>query len=396
MIKNKLMQRFQKVPQFLFFLLPATFFLPVGIVHTVLFLFLISLLVSGQYGLKWNLVKENPMFWPIVAMTILTTAMAFWQGEWSSDFLSAYGHYQIYLLLLCAITLGQGEWQNRAMKALYFAGLLGATLLYLNKISLLPDIKLFKSYLIYNGNKSILIGILLGLIAGYQLYELCQANRFRTQWWEWLRWVYLVIALLFLAKTRTGVLIFMLLSFWVVIKHIKWSARNVWIMALSVILLGGVGLSSSVLKERVLQTVNGVKEFKGNTEQGEVRLHLYHDTIAIAKEKMILGQGIGNWIKEFNVRERGRDIAVHTTPHNDYLLYWTELGLIGVFFLLWIFITQIKIAWRLGGDKGVFLGMVSLAMIITCAFNAGLRDALFGVPFMLLLSIPLAGVKKDF
>jgi O-antigen ligase len=336
------------------------------------------------------------MFLPVMAMTIWTTAMALWRGEWSSAFWSAYGHYQIYLLLLCAITLGQGEWQARAIKALYFAGLLAATLLYLNQFSLLPEIKLFKSYLIYNGNKSILIGILLGLIAGYQLYELCNITRFRDQWWVWLGWAYLVMALLFLAKTRTGILIFMLLSFWVVIKHIKWSAHNILIMVLSGILLIGVGLSSSALKERVVQTVNGVKEFKGDTEQGDARLHLFQGTIAIVKEKPIFGHGIGRWIKEFNLRERGRDIASHTTPHNDYLLYWAELGLMGVFFLLWIFIAQIKIALRLGGDKGVFLGMVSLAMIITCLFNAGLRDALFGVPFMLLLSIPLAGVKKGF
>jgi O-antigen ligase len=39
--------------------------------------------------------------------------------------------------------------------------------------------------------------------------------------------------------------------------------------------------------------------------------------------------------------------------------------------------------------------MLGATMMLTGLFNAALRDALFGMAFMILLAIPLAGVQKQ-
>lgn len=83
------------------------------------------------------------------------------------------------------------------------------------------------------------------------------------------------------------------------------------------------------------------------------------------------------------------------TPHNDYLFYAAEIGLIGLAALLWIWLIQLTVAWKIGGAPGMWLGMLGVAILGGGMFNAILRDAVFGMPFMILLAIPLAGVTRN-
>ncbi len=43
----------------------------------------------------------------------------------------------------------------------------------------------------------------------------------------------------------------------------------------------------------------------------------------------------------------------------------------------------------------MLLGMLGVAVIVGGMFNAILRDLVFGMPFMILLAIPLAGVARN-
>lgn len=83
-----------------------------------------------------------------------------------------------------------------------------------------------------------------------------------------------------------------------------------------------------------------------------------------------------------------------TTPHNDYLLYAAELGLLGLAALCWLWISQLVVAFRIGGRRGMQLAMLTAALLIGGMFNAILRDSVFGMAFMVLLAIPLAGVSR--
>jgi O-antigen ligase len=90
-----------------------------------------------------------------------------------------------------------------------------------------------------------------------------------------------------------------------------------------------------------------------------------------------------------------------TTPHNDYLLYATELGALGVAALFWIWITQLGVARQMSKsaqrgqtERAMLLAMLGVAMMVGGMFNAILRDGVFGMAFMILLAIPLAGVER--
>jgi O-antigen ligase len=385
------------LPQTILSLLPLTLFFPVGIIYTGIFLFLFSLLYSGDYRSKWLTVKESPLFWPILGLSAITCCAAILLERPQNSFWSGFFHYQIYIVLLFFISVGSGDWQKRAVTAFFVGALYAATLYYLNLLQVLPNIEIFANYLVYRGNKSILLGILLAIAAGWMLYEMASLTDRR---WLWLRvsaFLYVVIALLFLAKTRTASLIFVLLCLLFFLKYLTMSWRSVlWILGF-VLLLTVTWLSASNLRLRTIGTIDDINAFSQGQQISDdgIRLEMYSVTSKIIAEKPWTGHGIATWPSQYQKHAKGLPSEGTRTPHNDYLFYTAEIGLIGLAALLWIWVTQLTVAWKISGAPGMWLGMLGIAIMVGGMFNAILRDAVFGMPFMILLAIPLAGVKRN-
>ena len=104
-------------------------------------------------------------------------------------------------------------------------------------------------------------------------------------------------------------------------------------------------------------------------------------------EKPFVGFGIGGWRKEYPVRAQGLETAFMSTPHNDYLLYGSELGVIGLVLLAWIFGALVRESLRVASTKGTALLLVMVALMVSGMFNAMLRDWRFGLPLMLMIAI---------
>ena len=129
-----------------------------------------------------------------------------------------------------------------------------------------------------------------------------------------------------------------------------------------------------------------------------MRLEMYQITAQIIAEKPWTGHGIGNWLALYQARAQGMMSAAMTTPHNDFLLYCSELGVFGMLALMGIFCQQLRVAKQMQDsehqERAMLLAMLGVTMIVGAMFNAILRDGVFGMAFMILLAIPLAGVSK--
>ena len=102
------------------------------------------------------------------------------------------------------------------------------------------------------------------------------------------------------------------------------------------------------------------------------------------------------WQYQFPERGRGLEYAHFiTSPHSDYILFAAEMGVFSVVALLGIFFTQYKISRRLDQDARAFLGILTISMLMNVATSPFFRDARFALAFMILLAIPLAGVRRD-
>ena len=215
--------------------LPLSLFFPVGVMYGGVLLFYISLIVSGEYAQKWQSVRASPMLFPALILSVVSLVVGVLQVRPAGEFWASFWHYQTYLFLFPFLCVGAGAWQKKALHIFFSGAVYGATLFYLNALQLLPDSKLFQSYIVYQGNKSILLGILLALAAGWMLHVrrdsfamitpiivklfarkkglVVLGRKKNHALWHVLAFVYVVVALLLLAKTRTASVIFILLCF---------------------------------------------------------------------------------------------------------------------------------------------------------------------------------------
>lgn len=376
--------------QYVLSLLPFTFFFPQAIGYVGFLIFMVAWLAEGQYSDKWQAMRRHPLFWPTVGLTLTTLVASIFltrpQGFWG-----ALAHYQIYWILLVFVSVKPGPWQRRAVRVFFAGALMAATVFYLLHFQWLPNWKVFQSYIAYAGNKSILLGILLAIAAGWMLYELMEQPRHKLL--RLLGFAYVAAALLLFAKTRTGHLIFAFICLYVVARQASFSWRSFLAGAAIMTVLIMAWQTSDGLRTRFLGTVDDVRGFvQGETISSQgIRLEIYQVTLEVIKQRPVTGNGIGTWLSNYQEKAEGLASADMTTPHNDYLLYAAEIGLVGLAMLLWLWIAQLAAAVRLRGEAGFLLFTLTVAMMIGGMFNAIIRDTVFGLAFMVLLAIPLAG-----
>ncbi|MES2048776.1 MAG: O-antigen ligase family protein [Pseudomonadota bacterium] len=409
------------LPQQILAWLPLSLFFPVGVMYGGVLLFYISLIVSGGHAQKWQRVRASPMLFPVLILSFITLVIGLTQVRPAGEFWSSFWHYQTYLFLFPFLSIGAGEWQKKALQIFFAGAIYAATLFYLNAMQLLPDSKLFHSYIVYEGNKSILLGILLALAAGWMLHV-----------WRWQKdhalwraaaFVYVVIALLLLAKTRTASVIFILLCCIMMLRNVRFSWRKSLLLLIPVGFLGMganyiAGLpapetclvtamrdanmhAADIAFTRGVCTVQQIRDFSQGKKIAEdgMRLEIYKNTLELIAEKPWAGHGIGNWMPLYQAKAKDMMSGSMSTPHNDYLLYCTELGIFGLLALLWIWHKQFVVARKmLNGpcqEHAMLLAMLGITMMVGGMFNAILRDGVFGMALMILLAIPLAGVDKN-
>ena len=433
------------LPQQILAWLPLSLFFPVGVMYGGVLLFYIGLIVSGNYAQKWERVRASPMLFPVMLLSGASIVIGVSQVRPVDEFWSSFWHYQTYLFLFPFLAVGAGDWQKKALQIFFSGAVYAATLFYLNAMQLLPDSKLFQSYVVYQGNKSILLGILLALAAGWMLHEWCDcfgtllrdsvkslSKKPRSDvldlkknqvLWRALGFVYVTVALLLLAKTRTASVIFVLLCCLFILRNSRFSWNKLLLLLIPIGLLGIganyiAGLpapetclvtamrdahmsSANIAFTRGVCTVHQVRDFSQGKQIAEdgMRLEIYKNTLELIAEKPWVGHGIGNWMPLYQAKAKDMMSGTMSTPHNDYLLYCTELGGFGLLALLWIWLKQFFIAKKMTSgpsrERAMLLAMLSVTMVVGGMFNAILRDGVFGMALMILLAIPLAGVTRS-
>lgn len=408
----------QQLPAQILSYLPLTLFFQVGLMYAGLALFLLAWFVSGDWQNKLARIKSSALFWPVLGLSLISAIISLLHAHPTGEFAAAFSHYQTYWFLFPMLSVASGVWQQTAVRNFFLGAVIAASLFYLNSLGALPDIKLFKSYVLYEGNKSILLGLLLAIAAAWMLHEWRLRKNFVLL--RALSFVYVLIALVLCTKSRTASLLFVLLCGLLVFRN--FSFRWWQLGAVASLLLAAVFSISRVAQlpapvtclakemhdvykmngaqiflNRGICTVHQVRDFgqtKQVTEDG-MRLELYMNTWQMISQSPWTGHGIGNWLPMYQQKAQGQISEKMTTPHNDYLLYWFELGITGLLALLAIWGTQLRIARQmvagLHKERAMLLAMLTVGMMFAACFNAILRDGVFAFAMLILLAIPLAG-----
>ncbi len=111
---------------------------------------------------------------------------------------------------------------------------------------------------------------------------------------------------------------------------------------------GNGGIIFFRLVERFTQLYNALVTFTGET-----RFQIWLNTIAMIADRPLIGFGVGNWMVEYPLyhmkwrfdREMSYEVQ-HINTHQDYLELTAELGLIGMFFLLWMGVQVVRVLFN--------------------------------------------------
>ena len=386
----------QALPQKMLLILPIFVFMPIGMTYLGIGLFLLAWLASGNFKSKWSNVQAHPMLWPILTLSLIICLVSIFLPRNPTDFWGSFAHYQSYLFLMLFLSAGGGAWQDGAMKVFGYASIYGATLYDLGALGVLPDIALFRTYIISHGNNNTILGIVLAMAAAWWLHLALNGQNKKICLKRLAIFTYTAFPLLFIAHTRSGMLTLCFLCGWVLfrsttLKGKRWA--TIGVLALVAII---VWSTSVEVKERTLTSIEHTRQFLSGERTGEPRLEMIERTLVMIAEKPWTGHGINMWQYQFPERGSGLEYAKYiVTPHSDYILFASEMGVLGVISLLGIFFTQYKISRRLDQDARAFLGILTLSMLMNAATSPLFRDARFALAFMILLSIPLAGLRLN-
>jgi O-antigen ligase len=136
----------------------------------------------------------------------------------------------------------------------------------------------------------------------------------------------------------------------------------------------------------------------GNNSASSIgtRMDYYTNTIKIISKNPLLGVGTGGFEAAYAKEIKGTAVAPSNNPHNQFLLFWAQIGAVGLIAFLYLLWTAWRVAARLPSITDKLLAQGLLITIITgCLFNSLLLDHAEGLFFAWLMGLLFAGLPSN-
>jgi len=166
---------------------------------------------------------------------------------------------------------------------------------------------------------------------------------FKSLWGNFAVYLVLLVTVLnvfFLMVGRSGMLsmiLFISLSAWWSIKpKFRWA-----VLILPFMIFGLLYLSSPKFSEKIQRIPYEISEYQnGRVETSQAfRLDFWHRSVQAIEKRPILGFGIGSWRLAYKLVLNGEVGVKADSPHQQFLLWWVEGGVIGFVLLLCIYVS---------------------------------------------------------
>jgi O-antigen ligase len=307
--------------------------------------------------------------------------------------------YALVLLVPMAAASWSAEAARRALQHFIVASALVGAMNLAYQLGALPSHALWQRLVDAEGNQRIAISLLLALGGALALNEAVSNKRGTPKVpLGWALTGAMCIAGLAVQDRRSGMLMLPLLLGVLVFARQRTAWRRTLLVAAIVMFGGATWLSSSSVRARF---VEGIAELRAPLTAQTVssswgqRLYMLEITAGLVQERPLLGHGVGSWPTLWSQRTTpGTPLHAHTTPHNEYMMIGTQVGVIGVLLLLLALAGSWRQAW-LAGPAGTAALMAWTLLATSSLFNAMLRDAKFGLPLLTLAALGLAAARPE-
>ena len=336
----------------------------VRLVFSILFAFAVSLFWTDvDLGLGLNsLVKHGKLFTIVVLIFLIRSP----QEARTAMLVFAVGHS---ILLI-------GSW-------LLFAG-----------IPVPWAVKTAGKYVIFSSylDQSIIFATMAGVI--WHLWS-------KRLWSREIAAVFSVAALinaLLLLEGRTGYLV----ALTVISLSVMWAMPKQWrltaVVVTPVVVLAALYVSSAQVKVRLANVIQGSQSYAAKSDSSSSegwRLNAWRRSLQGIEEKPMIGHGVGSWTMTVKRLEGSTAVqtfgdGVASNPHQEFLLWGVELGLLGPLLLALFLLSPVLDARQFSVPISRALTTVVAALFVSCLFNSTLYDGLIGDFFCIALGLLLA------
>ena len=202
--------------------------------------------------------------------------------------------------------------------------------------------------------------------------------------WRWVPWVILLLTMVnvfFVMTGRSGFLVMLLAItlavWWELPKRWRWLVLGLPFVLSALMMVLSPRFEAQTTK--VFHDVLSYQQGSIETSQGQ-RLDYWHRSLLAVEEKPLMGHGVGSWRMNYH-RLGGMQKDAPSNPHQQYLLWAVESGLIGAVLLVGILFFQLKAALTLPESSRQTLltvTFISATMgLMNCPyFGAGMGECL--------------------
>jgi O-antigen ligase len=379
-----------------------------GVANTLLALTLVLTVISGNFRQRWQAVRDNPITAPALTMFALVVVGSTYSTGPIETILQSVNKYSKFLVLLLTVSLlGEQKWRQRCWMAFAAAMLFTLVSVFAGLWTHIPwakgptpsgwgtDHTIFKDYIAQ--------GLLLTTFAAYTITRAFEAQNTHRR----LAWItaalLAIVSTLFLSNGRTGYLaVFCMLTVyaWTV------SAKRLRLLALvasATFVIVGLWSSPSA-QSRVgavfseaqtqLSSKGGINRLNGETSTG-ARLSMWAFSVEQIKERPLLGSGTGSYgsLARASCGERPDCDAISVHPHNQFLFFGVELGLIGLFAFCYYLYAAAKASAALAPPRQALLLSFLAIFVVDSLVHGALWLAVENHLFTFILALLMAEVS---
>jgi O-antigen ligase len=310
-------------------------------------LVLIAFIAAGGFSERWSRVRSNPFALMSIALFVLIALGASWSTASSDEILRvSEKHARLLFAVIAIALLTDAKWRRRALVAWMLAMLATLLLSYLHSMWAFPlaratreaavgDHYIFKHHITQN--------VMMSVFAAAALIEALRAWRAGARQLASI-WLFLCAAaainVLFFVIGRTGY-ITLVVSLVVVSLMLGRARQRLALVSFVAVALTALVINSQNVHQQ-LETV--VAEVETHSVDGAVtstgmRMEFARRSIELIAERPIVGWGTGAYSREFCrvAHSLAWCRAGQYNPHNQFLFFGVQLGLLGVAaYLLWV------------------------------------------------------------
>ena len=326
------------------FLLPTyqirfnVFFIPITFLEAMILLLLLATLIRERVNFK-NIYFSAPRRWRYLALAwILSASLAVFVAP---DKMAALGIWKAYFIepvifFFLFLFYSQSEKQRK----LFIYSLLGSAF-YLSLYAIYqkfigqgvysleawPDVRVLRVTSLFSYPSA--LGLYLAPLALLAIGCWQMAKNKIERIFLILTIVFSVLAIIF-ARSEGALVGLVVGAFCLGIFYSPWRRRTIIIALLAAIVFIGLYLSVLQIKNYLYPKITF------NDFSSQVRLGVWRESINMLKDNFVFGAGLAGYQKIMPPYHKINYVEIYLYPHNIFLNFWSELGLLGLIIFLWL------------------------------------------------------------